>query len=132
MLLAPVSRLRHLDLFEACAVRIETEDHPAPFPDRFKFAITSLRMNGLLAEDGGTCFKCILKDDMRSNEKLWLRRNPPASGVRRLPTCDEVDRIGIRAVCFQLECLSAAWRVNCPSPDDGVLRRVRRCARQTS
>src|SRR5262245_5898989 len=100
MLLAPVSRLRHLDLFEACAVRIETEDHPAPFPDRFKLAITSLWMNCLLAEDGGTCLERILKDGMGSNETFRLRRDPPASGVRRSLTCGEVDRRGIRAVCF--------------------------------
>jgi len=36
---------------KALKVRIEAEDHPAPFPDRFKFTIQSLRLDWVRMRD---------------------------------------------------------------------------------
>src|SRR5262245_55972375 len=96
-------------------VRIEAEDHSAPFPNRFKFTISSFRIDCLLP-NRGTGLKRILEDDMCSNETFCFCRYLPSSRVGRSPACGKVDRVDIGAVGLQLECLRAAGPFGFPSP----------------
>jgi hypothetical protein len=80
---------------EALNVRIEAENHTAPFPNRFKFTISSFRLDYLLAKYG-TALERILENDMCSDERFGFRCDPPSSGVRRSAALGEVNGVGIR------------------------------------
>lgn len=114
---------------KALNVRIEAEDHPAPLPNRFKFTISSFRLERLLAEHG-TRLKRILEDDMCPDKTFGFRHYSPFSGIRRPPASGKVDRVSIGAVGPELERLQAACPINPPSPDDRGLGRVHGCARE--